>query len=268
MEKIYTVSKPIETTSFGYFLKQIKHGSKVLEFGPATGYMTQYMKEVLGCKVTCIELCRESAKIAEQYAEKMIVANIENDPWEKELDQKYDYILFADVLEHLRYPEETLKKAIQFLAPEGFLITSIPNIGHSAILLALRKGKFEYTKYGLLDDSHIHFFTRNSMCNMFEKNSLICVEERNEIRRPAQTELKEYYWKYPIFSLSLFRKPDAHVYQFICMWTINQKDTIPIKKRRGKKFPIFFFPIVYFLDFKDYLHNKYNLSLRFLYSKK
>lgn len=267
MEKIYPTISSIENSFIGYFFKQIVPGSRVLEFGPATGYMTKYMKEQRDCKITCIELNPEMAVSASPYAEKMIVANIDLDPWEKMLEGEFDYIILGDVLEHLRNPGNTINKALDFLAPGGNFITSIPNIGHNSIILSLKKGRFEYTQFGLLDNTHIHFFTRKSMNEMFEKNGLVCIEERSKLLRPGQTELKEHYCTNPLLSFLLFRKRDGHVYQFICKW--GRKDVSrPDQKRKGYRYPLFYLPALFYFDLKDYLRNKYNIRFHLLPKKK
>ena len=139
----------------------LKPGSTVLEFGSATGYATRYMKENLGCHVTCIEKIPEMVEAGRAIADKMIQADVETDSWENELDQLFDFIMFADILEHLRNPSAVVARAKAFLKPDGRILTSIPNIAHNAIIMSLRSGKFKYTETGLLDNTHIHFMTRS-----------------------------------------------------------------------------------------------------------
>ena len=140
MNKEYPSLESVEDSCVGYFLKQIPLKASVLEFGAASGYMTRYLKEERSCAVTCIEINPESAMICEPYASQIIISDIDSGSWCEGLKQKYDYILFADVLEHLKYPEAALTRALYFLAPQGVVITSIPNIAHNAILLSLFKG--------------------------------------------------------------------------------------------------------------------------------
>ncbi len=192
--------------------------SRVLEFGAANGAATRYMKETLNCKVTAIELIPEMAEIGAQYAEKMIISDIDFGNWENEIEGKFDYIVFGDVLEHLRYPDLAIQKASKYLAEEGYICTSVPNLGHNAIMLSLRKGIFNYSETGLLDNTHIHFFTRNSLFSMFEKQGFSCVEENDVMVFPRRTELKEYYIKQPLFSLNILFRRDGHVFQFQCKW--------------------------------------------------
>lgn len=84
-------------------------------------------------------------------------------------EQKFDYILFGDVLEHLRDPEKVIRYCRQFLRPGGKIIASIPNLMHYTVLQELIKGNFTYQDMGLLDRTHIHFFTYNEIVRMFLK---------------------------------------------------------------------------------------------------
>jgi len=79
-------------------------------------------------------------------------------------------IVFADVLEHLRQPEEILSRCKQLLLPSGFVIASIPNIAHWSMRWNLLFGRFDYTNLGLLDRTHLRFFTYKSAFDLFEKS--------------------------------------------------------------------------------------------------
>ena len=194
--------------------------SSVLEFGSASGYHTRFMKEILNCEVTCIEKIPEMAIQGEKYAKKMINADLEQYQWENELGNlSFDFIIFADVLEHLKQPELILKKTKQFLKPGGFILTSIQNIGHNDVILNLIDSKFTYNNTGLLDNTHIHFFTRESIFKMFNNSQLFCVDENHKLICPCNTELKSYYTTHPFLSLSLINKTDGHVYRFVNKWS-------------------------------------------------
>lgn len=215
MARIYT--NEINSTKEGV-LQFLRPNSRVLEFGPATGYATKYMQQELLCSVVAIELIPEMAKQVESYAEKVIVANIDEDSWEDSLEGNFDFIIFSDVLEHLRYPQRALERCAPFLKSDGCILTSVPNIGHNSIILNLRKGLFVYTNYGLLDDTHIHFFTRKSLFDMFHQINLVCAAENSILKRPCQTELLVHYILFPWMLFSLLRKQDGHVYQFVNCW--------------------------------------------------
>lgn len=197
-------------------LKWITPNSRVLEFGPAYGYMTRYMKEELNCCVTCVELNSDMREILQQWAEQVIIADLDTDSWEDQVRGKFDYIIFADVLEHLRNPLLTMGKAIQF---SNCIVTSIPNIGHASILLSLLDGEFIYHQLGLLDNTHIHFFTRKSINELMVTFNFRCSDEKNNINLyPFNTEFKKFYAQHLLAAWSIVRKPDSSVYQFVNKW--------------------------------------------------
>lgn len=112
-----------------------------------------------------IEMNESAAKVASGFGE-VRHGNIEdcNLPYP---GQKFDYILFGDVLEHLRDPEKVVRYCRQFLRSGGKIIASIPNLMHYTVLRELIKGNFTYQDMGLLDRTHIHFFTYNGIVRMF-----------------------------------------------------------------------------------------------------
>lgn len=154
-------------------LNEIENNSVVLEFGPASGRLTKHLKEKCGCKMYIVELDEEAGKIAAQYAEDAVIGDIEKYEWvEKFAGVKFDYVLFADVLEHLYHPEKVLEKVKEILKPEGYIIMSLPNIAHNSIIIDLLDNKFEYKNTGLLDNTHIRFWTYDNIENMLKELSL------------------------------------------------------------------------------------------------
>ena len=153
-----------ELNALSIILKQIQTHSLILEFGPANGRMTKYLKEVLKCDVYIVELDKEAAKDAMKYAVDGLIGDIEQYEWiDKWNGTEFDYIIFADVLEHLRNPQAVLSKSKRLLKNNGKTIISVPNIAHNSVLINLYKNKFEYTSLGLLDNTHIHFFAYNTL---------------------------------------------------------------------------------------------------------
>lgn len=147
---------------------RLRDNALVLEFGPANGRFTRHLKENRHCTVDIVEYNPKSGKMAAQYARFALVGidegNIENYIWAERLsDEKYDFIIFADVLEHLYDPVEVLKRCKDFLKKDGVILLSVPNMANNNIILNLLRDEFEYTPTGLLDDTHIHFFTYKSL---------------------------------------------------------------------------------------------------------
>lgn len=153
---------------------RLKDDSKVLEFGPANGRLTKYMNIKRNCIVDIVEYNHISGKDAAQYARKALIGDKEGDIekyiWADKLaEEKYDFIIFADVLEHLYNPVEVLKRCKEFLKPDGSILLSVPNIANNNIILALLNDDFKYTSLGLLDNTHIRFFTYKTIYNLADE---------------------------------------------------------------------------------------------------
>jgi 2-polyprenyl-3-methyl-5-hydroxy-6-metoxy-1,4-benzoquinol methylase len=157
-----------ENTSIAKMLPLVGRDKRVVDFGCATGYLANLLTQE-GCKVTGVEINPEAAKVAEAYCDKVIVADLDyTDITELLAHETYDVAVFGDVLEHLRDPWRILRATQKILNPDGYIVASIPNIAHGAIRLALLEGRFEYTELGILDNTHLRFFTRPSLYKLFE----------------------------------------------------------------------------------------------------
>lgn len=150
-------------------IRNVPERSLVLDIGCGTGALGEKLKQK-ECIVHGVEYSEESAKIANSRIDKVIVLNIEKEI--PRLKSEYDVIIFADVLEHLRNPEEVLKKYSQFLKENGLVIISLPNIANWSIRTKLLFGKFNYTKTGILDETHLHFYTIKTAKKMVENVGL------------------------------------------------------------------------------------------------
>ena len=148
-----------ENSSLKKMLDLIGEQKQVVDFGCATGYFANLLNSK-GCIVTGVEINSDAAKIAEKYCKKVVVTDLDLASITEILpSQEFDVAVFGDVLEHLRNPWKVLEEAQHILKPDGYVVASIPNIAHGSIRLALLQGKFEYMKLGILDDTHLRFFT-------------------------------------------------------------------------------------------------------------
>jgi 2-polyprenyl-3-methyl-5-hydroxy-6-metoxy-1,4-benzoquinol methylase len=197
-------------------LKLIGRNKTVLEVGPATGYITRILK-AMGNRVYCIEIDKEAAKEAEKYCDKTIVGDIEELDLDKYFEpEQFDVILFGDVLEHLKWPGKVLKKVKKYLKPEGYIVASIPNIAHGDVILSLICGKFEYKSLGLLDETHLRFFTLESIFKMFRKSGYKITEIYTTKCEVGYTEFGDVVKKVPQPIVNFVRKlPYSNVYQFV-----------------------------------------------------
>jgi 2-polyprenyl-3-methyl-5-hydroxy-6-metoxy-1,4-benzoquinol methylase len=189
---------------------------RVLELGPATGYMSRAFKD-RGCTVVGIELDADMARRAEPHLDRVIVGNLDDLDLEAELgDERFDAIVAADVLEHLVDPLAVLRRLEPFLADDGAFVLSIPNVAHGSVRLALLDGRFDYQDIGLLDRTHKTFFTRQSLEEMLDAAELGLAELH---RHDLVLEASEVPFDAGAVPEELRRRldedPDARTYQFV-----------------------------------------------------
>ena len=166
-------------------------GAHVLEIGCATGYMSEVLRARLGCTVVGVEIDPAAAAEAAGRADRVIVGDVETLDWEEHLaGERFDAIVFADVLEHLRDPSAVLERARALLAPGGVVVASVPNVAHVSVRLALLAGEFRYRETGLLDETHMRFFTRASLQDLFERSGFAIVRRLRTRRSLEESEVE------------------------------------------------------------------------------
>lgn len=142
---------------------------KALELGCVAGTTMAWIKSRIHIShAEGIELVPEIAEKARTVFNVVHVCDL--DSFECELTQHdFDLVLALDVLEHLREPWALLRRISEHMHPTGAIIASIPNIAHYSIAFPLLlRGTFDYAKWGILDRTHLRFFTRESALKMFQ----------------------------------------------------------------------------------------------------
>jgi len=157
----------------------------VLDVGCAAGEMGRLLKETGFQRVVGIELDAESAARARQVLDEVVEGDVERIelPFERGC---FDCIVFADVLEHLIEPQEVLRRFRDYLAPEGVVIASIPNVRFAGVIHNLVEGSWRYTDQGILDKSHLRFFTFNEIEKMFGAAGYEIVGHAANVNRSLQ----------------------------------------------------------------------------------
>lgn len=215
-------------TSHAKLLQMVLPGSTVLECGPSYGIMTRYLKEKLGCKVYILEVDSDCYDSAIQYADGGICTDIEDDKWLSQFDEmSFDYILYADVLEHLRNPQLVLTKMRQLLKPDGEVLLSVPNVANGDIIMNLLCDRFHYTPLGLLDNTHIHLFAREDLHVMIQEAGYYLAYESCTLSPTFSNEQGAFLSQEERLRLGwvLAEHSTRNIYQFICRLVTKETET-------------------------------------------
>lgn len=208
-----------EKNTMSYIDSYISGDSAVLEFGAANGRLTRYLCNEKHCQMTIVEIDEASGKEAAEFAVKSYlgpeVGDINKLVWYDE-NSKFDFIIFADVLEHLPDPKKILSLCCSMLAEGGKILVSIPNIAHNSILIGLCNDEFAYDEVGLLDKTHIHFFTYKSFYEMIHELGLTIADQKEIYSSVGWNEIKNSYGDVSHdLELALRKRKSGSIYQYV-----------------------------------------------------
>ena|GEM_PF-3433965 len=144
---------------------------RVLDVGCGAGALGAVLKE-RGMEVVGVEVNPLAARKAMAVLDRVVVADVEAGelPFEEGC---FDCVVCGDVLEHLRDPWGTLERLAKHLRPGGLVVASLPNVCYVRVVKGLLRGEWDYGEAGVLDGTHLRFFTRKSAVEMFEKAGLV-----------------------------------------------------------------------------------------------
>ncbi len=134
---------------------------RVLEIGCSTGYLSEALQRN-GCHITGVEIDASAGAAAQRWCERLVIGDVETMDL-TQVGAGYDVLLLADVLEHLRDPVAALRRLRPLLANDGYAVISVPNVANWAMRLGLLAGRWNYTERGILDRTHLRFFTRTTI---------------------------------------------------------------------------------------------------------
>ncbi len=157
---------------------------RVLEVGCALGASGGWLKNEHGCAVVGVEICPKMAEVARGRLDHVHVADLNRTTLQELLGtERFDLILLGDVLEHLVDPWTTLTHARELLTENGRIITSLPNINHYTTLLSLIFMRhWPYRNRGIHDRTHLRFFTRSNLLELYSGAQLQIEHERRNLR--------------------------------------------------------------------------------------
>lgn len=200
----------------GISLQLVGQNKRVLELGAASGHVTKALKS-MNNSVTAVERDGRFDSTLSTVADSVLITDLDwLDLREKLSGQKFDVVLAGDVLEHCRQPELVLLQLHDLLADGGYVVISLPNIAHADVRLALLTGKFEYRPVGLLDQTHIRFFTRDTITSFLHQNDFEVAEVFGSTAPLGTTEFGAPSPRIPREAIDFVQQDrDSQVYQYI-----------------------------------------------------
>jgi 2-polyprenyl-3-methyl-5-hydroxy-6-metoxy-1,4-benzoquinol methylase len=169
-------------SSLSLMLQMVGRHKDVLDVGCATGYLAKLIS-MHDCSVMGIEVNAEAAEDARAHCSRVFVADLDIASLPAVVEgTTFDVMVFGDVLEHLREPARLLEEARDLIRADGYIVISIPNIAHGAIRLALLDGAFDYAGMGILDETHLKFFTLKTLKELL-------IQTGYELRRVERTKV-------------------------------------------------------------------------------
>lgn len=219
----------------GISLQLVGRDKRVLELGAASGHVTKALK-ILGNEVTAIERDGRFEDALSAVADRVHITDLDWLDLRTILDgETFDVILAGDVLEHCSRPDLVLLQCHHLLRPDGYVVISLPNVAHADVRLALLTGRFEYRPTGLLDQTHLRFFTRDTI-EKFAAECGFAIESCFGSTAPlGSTEFGPPDSSIPREAIEFVQRDrDSNVYQYVARMFPVAKPQVPIDSKPGE----------------------------------
>ncbi|HYB52368.1 MAG TPA: class I SAM-dependent methyltransferase [Thermoanaerobaculia bacterium] len=197
-------------------IRALPPGLRLLDLGAAGGHLGRAVRD--RCRYLAgVEADPAVAAAGRQgYDDWRAVGALDAGSW----PDAFDVVVCADVLEHLPAPEQLLERISGWLAPEGILLVSLPNVANVSVRLSLLAGRFQYAPRGILDRTHLRFYTRATARALLEQSGfrITAIEPTAMPYELAMPALASPPWNAPIraFSSASARLlPTVFGYQFV-----------------------------------------------------
>ncbi len=206
--------------SHSQIVRRVPRYAQVLELGCGDGSMSRLLRERCEAHIIGIDHNPDIVWQAQRYCDYVFTEDLDDPHSLDALEgEKFDVITLVDVLEHLQHPEALLQRLKPLLLDEGQILISIPNIAHSSVRLELLNGRFDYESAGILDATHLKFFTAESVQTLLA-DAGFTVNDIDYTWHDLPDEVITRYLKAAGLeptpaALAKFHEPEAVAYQFI-----------------------------------------------------
>lgn len=155
-------------------IAHIQPHARVLDIGCNTGELGEQLRKRLGCYVVGVEVQQDAAEFAKNRLDEVVCGDVQRLPDLYPFYDQFDYVIAADVLEHLSNPRFVTRLLMKYLTVGGKMIVSLPNVANYAVRLQLLRGRFDYnTCAQILSDGHLRFFTLQSAKALLQDAGLV-----------------------------------------------------------------------------------------------
>ena len=198
----------------------IPSGASVLDVGCGTGSVSRLVVEATGARLVGVE--PDSRRAAAARLRGLEVVEMELGPELAARLGRLDVVLFADVLEHVADPRALLLAARDVLAPDGVVILSVPNVAHWTVRWDLLRGRFGYREVGILDATHLRWFTRQSLLRFVGRSGMEVLAWRATLGQDLSDYRERWPWQWlsrgaraRLLRRLVRRAPDLFACQFV-----------------------------------------------------
>lgn len=222
---------PSQRTSLSVVAELVAARSRVLDLGTGSGALGNYLTNQKQCVVDGITYNEQEAILARPSYRRVHIADLETCNLSALCESgQYDFVVCADVLEHIKFPERVMRACRDLLAPNGRLILSVPNASYCGLVSELMAGEFRYRDEGLLDRTHVRFFTRQSLLRFVQETGWHSHTIHVIERELNESEFGQDFDRLPpSVARHLLTAADAMTYQIVLVAALTQANQDCVK---------------------------------------